>query len=398
MQLTTTRKLTLCYLMALGLIAALSIGSHFVFNDTLRANEGSAAVINLSGRQRMLTMRITASALELQSGDETARAPLRQAIREYRLAHRKLVGLANDPHTAELVSTRLQDTYYGAVDLDQQSARLLAAASRLAAAPAASAQPADRRASEAKDVAEIVALSRGPLLKGLEQVVMIHQMESEAQTRRLELIQWLILGVVLATLAIEALFIFRPMITRMALYIKQLLDLADNDYLTGVANRRAFTTRAAAEIERARRHGHELSVLVLDADHFKQINDRHGHLAGDAVLVALAGTLVNVARQEDVVGRIGGEEFALLLPQTALAKAGVVAERIRRAVADHPVDAYGSQVEVTVSIGLASVPLDVAEPLKAALLTADKMLYKAKDAGRNCVWPHLVSADALMAG
>ncbi|MEJ2458025.1 MAG: GGDEF domain-containing protein, partial [Novosphingobium sp.] len=154
-----------------------------------------------------------------------------------------------------------------------------------------------------------------------------------------------------------------------------------------------FTDLARTEIQRARRYKRSLSILLIDVDHFKRINDTHGHLAGDAVLTAIARTLENSARREDVVGRIGGEEFAILLPETPVAEAREVAERLRRAMASHPIEAHGKSIEVTVSIGLASVPLDVADPLTAAMGTADSMLYKAKEAGRNCVWPKLTQVD-----
>lgn len=265
----------------------------------------------------------------------------------------------------------------------------LAAASRIADGAEGTA-----RSQYAADLALLQASARGPLLDALEQVVTIHQSVSEERTERLVLIQRLLIAVVVITLQIEAVFIFRPMVRDISGYVRQLLDLADRDYLTGVANRRAFTDRARTEIQRSRRHKRPLSILLIDADHFKRINDVHGHLVGDAVLVALAKTLEAGARREDIIGRIGGEEFALLLPETALPQARELAERLRRAMAGYPIHAHGKSIEVTVSIGMASVPLDVGDPLTAALGTADSMLYKAKEAGRNCVWPKLTPVDA----
>ncbi len=405
MQTLTTRRLTVWYLVALGLIAALSIGSHLVLADTLHANEGSAAVINISGRQRMLSQRIATMALELQFGDETARVPLRTAIAQFSAAHQQLLQIASDPGSARQVAASLREAYHGSGDIDRKSSQFIAAAMRIADWPPVT--PGIARRGQAfhatghaagenstglypRDLATLVDLSRGPMLQGLEHVVAVHQAESEAKLERLKVIQWLILGVVLFTLVIEALFIFRPMIQRLTYHIKQLLDLADKDYLTGLANRRAFTHRALAEIERCRRRGRTMAMLVIDADHFKKINDTHGHLVGDAVLIGLVRSISDVARREDIVGRIGGEEFAILLPETSLAQAGIVAERIRAAVAQSPIDALGLSLTVTVSIGLANVPLDAADPLQAALLIADTMLYRAKDAGRNCVWPRLM--------
>ena len=389
--------MTVAYVIALTAIAILSIASHFVLADTLRTNEGSAAVINLSGRQRMLSQRIVALALEVRHGDESARAPLRTAISEFGTAHQKLVHLSNtaDP----VIAARLNDTYYGAIETDAQVQHFLEAARAIAASPPGKMAPGkiapdSRPGAYTPEMAVLVTSARGPLLKGLEQVVSIHQAESEARTRHLEWIQWAILSTVLATLLIEALFIFRPMVARISAYLKQLIQLADNDYLTGIPNRRAFTNRALSEIERSRRHGRALSLLLVDADHFKRVNDVHGHPAGDAVLIALATMLHLAARTEDIVGRIGGEEFALLLPETSPGQASVLAERLRQAVAQAPLDADGVPIAMTISIGIASVPLAAKDPFKSAMQTADTMLYHAKESGRNCIWPNLSRAVA----
>ncbi|MCJ2177636.1 diguanylate cyclase [Novosphingobium album (ex Hu et al. 2023)] len=388
MSTLTARGLTLRYLIALGLVAFLSIASHFVVKDMLRVSKGSAEIINVSGRQRMLSQRIVGLALELDRGDESARASLKAAIKEFRMAHVKLLDFAKVAIDSPAAEARLRDTYFGAAGTDHAMQLYLAAADRIADSSRKTGQP-----QYDADLALLQASARGPLLEALEQVVTIHQSVSEERTERLVLIQRLLVAVVVITLQIEALFIFRPMVRDISGYVRQLMDLADRDYLTGLANRRAFSDKARIEILRARRHRHPLSIILVDADYFKQINDMHGHLVGDAVLVALAHSLEAGARQEDVVGRIGGEEFAVLLPETSLPQAREVAERLRRSMAGCPIQAHGKSVEVTVSIGMASVPLDAADPLTAALGTADAMLYKAKESGRNCVWPKLTRVD-----
>jgi diguanylate cyclase (GGDEF)-like protein len=163
------------------------------------------------------------------------------------------------------------------------------------------------------------------------------------------------------------------------------VDEALTDSLTGLANRRALDARLELELERSRRSGQPLSVLMVDIDHFKHINDRHGHAAGDAVLRRLAGILREEIRGIDLAARYGGEEFVLLLPATASAAAYAVAERIRQAVAREVFVVPDERtLRVQVSIGIACFPDDDPEG-DHLLQRADEALYAAKGAGRNRV-------------
>lgn len=157
------------------------------------------------------------------------------------------------------------------------------------------------------------------------------------------------------------------------------------DPLTGLYNRRYLEARLAEEVSRARRHHMPLACLFLDVDHFKGVNDRHGHAAGDAVLRCLAERITELLRASDVAVRYGGEEFALLLPQTAATEAAVLAERLRAHLAARPVEVAGVDclVEVTVSIGVAELAAD--ESGDGLLDGADRALYRAKAGGRNRV-------------
>ena len=159
---------------------------------------------------------------------------------------------------------------------------------------------------------------------------------------------------------------------------------AHTDPLTGLANRRHFFEVADAELARSRRYEAPLSLLMLDIDRFKEVNDAHGHRAGDRVLQKLAQTCLEVLRNVDVVGRVGGEEFAILLPETASEGALEVAERLRAAVESADVvREEGVPIRVTVSIGVAALAGDV--NLDTLMSQADDALYDAKHAGRNRV-------------
>ncbi|MBE0616852.1 MAG: GGDEF domain-containing protein [Proteobacteria bacterium] len=168
---------------------------------------------------------------------------------------------------------------------------------------------------------------------------------------------------------------------------EELERLATTDGLTDLANRRVFFDRLGAEILRSRRYEHGLALLILDADHFKKINDLHGHPAGDAVLRAVAQALAAFARETDLPARYGGEEFAILLPSTTEEGARALAERVRAGVEALQVAWEGKVIPVRVSVGVATLEgeSDSADGLVAR---ADQALYAAKQTGRNKVVTH----------
>ena len=158
--------------------------------------------------------------------------------------------------------------------------------------------------------------------------------------------------------------------------------LASIDMLTGLNNRRAFTEQAQVQVEYCKRYEHPVAALVLDADHFKKINDSRGHAAGDIALQNLAQTLRQITRSSDIIGRIGGEEFAVLLTNTDAKEAMLVAEKLRKWIADHPVNINDDYFSITVSIGVA---VNQDYNLEKLLNRADEAMYQAKQAGRNRV-------------
>ncbi len=167
---------------------------------------------------------------------------------------------------------------------------------------------------------------------------------------------------------------------------RQLADLAlasRRDALTGLPNRRAFEEDLAREASRAVRAGTPLAVVVLDVDRFKAVNDTHGHAAGDAVLQAVAARAAGAIRAGDLLARVGGEEFGILLPAADLARAVDAAERIRMTLAALPVEAAGIALAITASFGCAA--LARGETPEELVARADARLYEAKGAGRNRV-------------
>ena len=186
---------------------------------------------------------------------------------------------------------------------------------------------------------------------------------------------------VLTTLANQTAMAFEN-----ALMVQQTKEMAIRDGLTGVYNHRHFQEKLAEELVKSERYNKDLSVVLLDVDHFKKFNDNYGHQEGDKVLKTVAEIIQNTVRHKiDTVARYGGEEFAVILPEADGNIGKDLAERIRKNIEGHIFENNGKTVyRVTTSIGVSSYPFDSREQ-KELIQFADKALYAAKGAGRNCV-------------
>lgn len=166
--------------------------------------------------------------------------------------------------------------------------------------------------------------------------------------------------------------------------VDALVDLSSRDALTGLANRRTFELALAREIDRVARSGEPALLLTLDIDHFKRVNDNHGHAAGDLVIRAVGQALLETVRPMDLVARMGGEEYSIVLPNCPAAFGPQVAERIRNRVAHTAVEIQpGQSITVTVSVGGAFAPQWVRTTPRLWMDRADLQLYRAKSEGRN---------------
>ncbi len=165
----------------------------------------------------------------------------------------------------------------------------------------------------------------------------------------------------------------------------ELEQMATRDPLTGLLNRREMSRVLDEELQRARRYQRPMAVLWVDFDHFKDVNDTYGHAAGDSVLRGISRLLLGSVRSVDSIGRFGGEEFVIVLPEMDLEKAQETAERLRRKVAEEPQPlGNGEAVPLTISVGVAVYP-DHGQTASTLCAAADKAMYLAKDRGRNCV-------------
>ncbi len=200
---------------------------------------------------------------------------------------------------------------------------------------------------------------------------------------RLSNVSWLISSVTPLLVAPTVSFFFVYLLQELDKARQAAHTLAVQDYLTGLYNRRYFMAHADIEFAKAQRYRTPLSVLALDADHFKAINDTYGHPAGDQVLVAIGQVMQSCVRALDLPARSGGEEFMVLLPMTDAASAMAMAERIREEMASKVITHEQQTVRVTLSVGVASLTPSTTS-MDELLTQCDKALYSAKAAGRNC--------------
>ena len=166
-------------------------------------------------------------------------------------------------------------------------------------------------------------------------------------------------------------------------YHEEIYRLTTVDGLTQIFNRRYFLEQLERELSRAKRYRRELSLILFDIDHFKQINDTYGHLAGDYVLKQLATVVKGKIRREDIMARYGGEEFAVILPEIDIANSVAFAEKVRKLVEKTPFKFEDARIAVTVSVGIASS--QDADDASNLIKRTDEKLYEAKGTGRNCV-------------
>jgi diguanylate cyclase (GGDEF)-like protein len=172
------------------------------------------------------------------------------------------------------------------------------------------------------------------------------------------------------------------------IFQKQMYESALRDGLTKAFNKKYFTDRLESELTFALRHGSPLVLVMFDIDHFKKVNDTHGHQAGDLVLSEISTLLTSALRAEDVFARYGGEEFAVICRGTDLTQASIVGERMRKAVEKHRFVHEGTPIPVTISVGIASLPDPAIKDAADLISRADKALYQSKHGGRNRVTIH----------
>ncbi len=369
---SASRRMTAAYIAALLLIALLSTSMHYLLNQGMSQQEDVATVINVAGRQRMLSQRIALLAQDVDAGDESARAPLFDAVKLMERSQNALVD-HNDLGISSNLSEAAGKLYFtGILPLDQSVRKFVADARQFLDSPPGAARHSIQMALHQSALNDLLPL--------LDRAVSTFEAEANERVASTLLIQKLVFTGLLMTLVAEALLIFRPVISTVKENANKLYIMATHDSLTNLPNQRLFADTADRLFRLAKRtEDQDLTAIVIDIDNFKKINDSRGHAAGDAVLRRFAEIIRCTLRTTDVFGRVGGEEFAVVLPDTDIKGALWVAERLRSAV---EADQFEDNPRFTISLGVTSMmPADIS--IDGLLHRSDEAVYFAKSQGRN---------------
>lgn len=377
------------YILALGIIAFLTIASHLITTYISEQQKESAAISHYLGQQRtMLQQTASYAGSFYNTNDEFDFNLMMQSLDELERVHKELLTTMHGKHFFMVKESQALKRvfYHPPHNLNDRLANFYNMVRDFSQY-----DPQDRDKSKLekrKEVLGNITRQATDLLRpSIDAALDTYQAEILDNVRYFYRIQHGATIFILVVLLAEALFIFQPMIGKIRNYNSMLQRYALEDSLTGLNNRRAFMKGAETEMNKARRQKKAITVALLDLDHFKQINDTYGHEVGDTVLKHFASLLKKTFRAGDITGRIGGEEFAILLPQTNYDDTVAILQRLCDSAAGTPCEYNSggskSSINYTVSIGFTG-PVNIEnQTIEELLARADQGLYKAKEEGRN---------------
>jgi diguanylate cyclase (GGDEF)-like protein len=380
--LSPVRKMTLTYVISLTLIAGLSIFVHFTLDKIIVEQSASAHLINISGQQRMLSQRIALYTKEfIAEGGKNSKEIALTSLNKMQSNHQYLLKEhfeASEKNLASPLSIPMYELYFLApYDVDLKVTEF-SALIRQALDKSITITVNQKSNMEST----FSPLAHDQMLNSFNTVVTQYEIESNQKIQELRTTQQLILIIIILTVFIEGLFVILPLSARSNRYSKDLQKEANQDYLTNLLNRRSFNVLAKQYVALSRRYNSELSLISLDIDNFKSVNDQYGHDLGDEVIRNVANTIKKSCRDSDSAFRFGGEEFLILLPTTSLSEAMILAEKIRKSIADSHVFSDKLIIITTVSAGVAEWDIQEID-IESTLKRADKALYQAKEQGRD---------------
>jgi diguanylate cyclase (GGDEF)-like protein len=369
------------YIVALSVIGLMTIFSHALIAKLLGTNHGFAYLINESGKQRMLSQRLTSMALQYYENiSPLALKNMQQAFNQLQTKHHELSQpfFSKRDLTSEY-AMKMHRLYFDKRDSIQLDI------DRLAEEIKAFSQKRLSKNQQKKIIKKIVNITNVDLLHKLNMAVNEYQKESERRIDVLATIQWYLLIIVLCALFLEARYIFRPIFKRLHIAASRLYYLASKDELSDLYNRRIFNEKFKEQLILAKEFGMNSALMLIDIDHFKEVNDQHGHNAGDYIIHEVAQQIINNTRSTDLCFRYGGEEFAVLQPDVNKELTEATAKRLKEIIGQTEFQYEGEHITITVSIGVTMITkLSDAKTVGIA----DDALYQAKLQGRNRVVIH----------
>lgn len=378
--------LTVSYIVALALLAGMSVGAHYVVKRVIYEQKESARTINVAGRQRMLSQRTALFLTDLvDENSPRALINLTQSLNLFEKSHKALTIGDEDIGLSGAVPEPLFKIYYE----DPHNLDLLV--HKFTQDIRAIIEDAQLNGGEfdTVKVEEIRNLAKGKLLSTLDLAVKKYEEVADAKIARLVDIQTISISAILVLIMLEALIIFRPLIRKVKEYATKIEEYAITDNLTGAFNRRSIFEFISKEISRSSRYEYDFSLVMCDIDHFKEVNETYGQTVGDAALKHFVEIMQANMRKEDILGRFGGEEFMIILPQTDNLKAKRVTEKLRLALENTPLMVkQGREVKeipVTASFGLVTYDEKIDKTSDEIYARADRAVYEAKEQGRNRV-------------
>ncbi|GAA0794510.1 GGDEF domain-containing protein [Marinobacterium sediminicola] len=370
------------YVMGLLLIAVAITYSHFIIDRLITRNNQDRQTVNMGYQQNMQAQRINHLAFRyiLSSGgheSDISRQQLASAVNEMYDLH---LSLLKTPPSVEYAAAADAIYFDAQHELDLKIRTYLGAARELAE------KPAELLAPDSPLARFLERHNTEALQQGLNLALERYKAADSDAVTQLRRVLWGLFVLVLLLVILEWRFVFHPIFNGLERQANDYRKQAHTDPLTGCYNRRHFMIAAEEAFQRLQLAGGECSLLVLDIDYFKWVNDSYGHCTGDEVIQALVDSCMASLKKTDLFGRLGGEEFAILLPDTGPVQAAGMAEQLRQQIEKLEVNQYDAEARITftVSIGVTDISSGDLSPVDA-INRADIALYQAKSAGRNRV-------------
>ncbi|MFA9419364.1 MAG: diguanylate cyclase [Gammaproteobacteria bacterium] len=382
--MTAGNKYKNTYLGTLAFIAIL-ISVSIIIIDYIAAEESRMIEVNdIGGGQRMLSERVVHLLLEYAvETDAAARDDIVELLNLSLVAfdrtHNLLIRghLSNGQHV--IFSDNIDDIFFGAPEYLDKKARIFIYNTR---------EVLDREWSPALIsnyyLKQLREAAKQDLHSSMEVLAAQYTKNSKIRISRLRMVVAGLLGSIVIAVFGVGVFVFIPMFRRIENQEQELHKKAYIDPLTNCHNRRSFLTNAGTAFERSRRYDHTFAVLYIDIDHFKSINDTHGHAVGDEAIKQMTRLCEENIRDSDILGRLGGDEFGIILQECGLDYATQTAEKLRSCVSDHIIPGDTTAIRISISIGAVTIIASDDDAFDI-LKRADKNLYEAKQMGRNLV-------------